>query len=299
MRVLDLPTRTRPRRPHRGGHPAPAMTVGSGPPAEDAALARTSRLVTATSGAPSAYARAFAVPTPTRNPVKSPGPTSTTTASTPSELHVSRLATRPDRRSDRLGVTPAPAERHLREGPDSSARATPAASVADSIARTSTRHRVPLRPRPPGRRQRMPGRRFRPRARCRRSVTTRSAITLTVFDPDLEHVVPEYRCSGVSPLDRGHRAVVDELEETRGPLPLSDARACTGRRGAAVRTCVVAGALEHAHERERRARHRIRHSEARSESLDECCLARSEIPLDRAARLRAREARELPTEIRR
>ena len=72
-----------------------------------AAAVRMSRLVAPSTPMPSDWARALAAATPTRRPVKSPGPTSTATTSRSAGARPTCAEQVLERRGQRLDVAPA------------------------------------------------------------------------------------------------------------------------------------------------------------------------------------------------
>ena len=126
---------------------------------------------------PSPWARPLAVATPTRRPVKRPGPTSTAMAAEVGQRSTPACSrTWVDGRGERLGVA-APARAHTpARGPSSPPTATPTSSVALSMPRRITPRPPPPPPVPqpgprPGPRPRPPavrpsGRHLRRRSPC-------------------------------------------------------------------------------------------------------------------------------------
>ena len=102
--------------------PRRASTTGtrsrpSAAPDPATAWARTSRQVAVTTGRSRAKERALTVPTPTRSPVKRPGPTSTAEGVEVGQGHPDPAAEGLDGRGDGLGVPAAPGHDDGAEGP--------------------------------------------------------------------------------------------------------------------------------------------------------------------------------------
>ena len=239
---------------------------------------------------PSDWARALAAATPTRSPVKSPGPTSTATAPRSPGTRATWRS-----RCSSAGVRVStwrrrPVSANSASTPAGVRTATPTVSVAVSMATTAgtrspgpgPRRPPPTRPsaltprsvraRPPPRR---PGAPSSP-VRRSRLAPRRRARRVGGDEGDLECALAEDGDGEVAPLDEGDGILFHQL----GQGEIGD----FGHRGSAVDVGVdelgdgsVGPAAVMTHQRERRAGHRACHTERGRKALGEDGLAGAEV----------------------
>ena len=150
-----------------------------------------------------------AVPTPTRRPVKSPGPSRRPPRRGRRETQPGARHTSLDGGSDRLGVMAAPVTRHRAEHAGLVGQATPASSVAVSTARTITASRVQGASEVDAIRVRRGPARLVDGDRDDQSFVFEAAREgRTKMAPSAEH-----RPGHVPPLDDGHRVVLHQLAD--------------------------------------------------------------------------------------